>query len=94
MLQKTFPCRVALPLVATCCIKCQCGIPKSSVVFLCVKHVANVIHCIESDTCMFIIFQGCMLLRLSICGTLDLMGFHRIAFGPSPQQNHLVGRGD
>ena len=58
----------------------------------CVKHVANVIHCIESD--MFIIFQGCMLLRLSICGTLDLMGFHRIAFGPSPQQNHLVGRGD
>ena len=35
MLQKTFPFRVVLPLVATCCIKCQWGKPISIVVFLC-----------------------------------------------------------
>ena len=43
---------------------------------------------------MFIRFQSCLLLGLSICGSLDLMGFHQVAFGPSPQQNHIGGRGD
>ena len=33
-------------------------------------------------------------MTLSICGSLVLMGFHRVAFDPSPQQNHLGGRGD
>ena len=35
MLQKTFPCWVVLPLVATCCIKCQWSKKISNVVFLC-----------------------------------------------------------
>ena len=43
---------------------------------------------------MFMRFQSCLLLKLSICGSLDLRGFHRVAFGPSPQQNHIGGRGD
>ena len=29
-----------------------------------------------------------------MCGSLDLMGFHGVAFGPSPYQNHLGVRGD
>ena len=46
VIQKLFPCRVVLPLVAACFIKCQCGILISIVVFF-VKHVANIIHYIE-----------------------------------------------
>ena len=43
---------------------------------------------------MFISFQSCLLLRLSIWVNLDPMGFHQAAFGPPPQQNHVGGRGD